>query len=84
MNKNSIKRLIIGGTILLVTGFSALAFAQGGGYNMRGGGGYGHGMMNGYGHHQAGNCGYMYNNMSADARQNMLDHMNTVRQAPRN
>ena len=82
MNRNSIKRLIIGGTILLVTGFTALAFAQGGGYNMRGG--YGHGMMSGYGHHQAGNCGYMYNNLSVEDQQNMQDHMNSVHQAPRN
>lgn len=68
MTNFSIKKLIILGTVLLVTGFTALAFAHGGGYHM--GGGYG--MMNAY--HMGG--GHMWNNLSVDDQQKMQDQMN--------
>jgi zinc resistance-associated protein len=79
MTKISIKKLITFGTILLVTGFTAYAFAYGGGYHM--GDGYGYGMMNGYGynhmdgyHHMG--SGHMWNNLSVEDQQKMQDQMN--------
>ncbi|WP_020588177.1 hypothetical protein [Desulfobacter curvatus] len=74
MTKISIKNLIFFGTILLVTGFAAYAFAHGGGYHM--GGGYGYGMMNGYGYHHMGGGGHMWNNLSVEDQQKMQDQMN--------
>lgn len=74
MTKISIKKLITFGTILLVTGFAALAFAHGGGYHM--GDGYGYGMMNGNGYHHMGGGGHMWNNLSAEDQQKMQDQMN--------
>ena len=68
MTNYSIKRIIIFGTILLLTGFAAYAFAHGGGYHM--GGDYGYGMMAGYhrggygmmdGYHMG---GHMWNDLS--------------------
>lgn len=75
MTKISIKKLIIFGTILLVTGFAAYAFAHGGGYHM--GDGYGYGMMNmnGNGYHMGGG-GHMWNDLSVEDQQKMQDQMN--------
>lgn len=84
MNIFSIKKIIILGTVLLLTGFAVLAFAHGGGYHMRGGSGYGmmngghmgdgygYGMMNGY--HMGG--GHMWNDLSVEDQQKMQDQMN--------
>lgn len=80
MTKFSIKKLIVLGTILLVSGFAVYAFAHGGdgyrmggnGYHM-GGGGYGPGMMNGY---QMGGGGHMWNDLSVEDQQKMQDQMN--------
>lgn len=71
MTKFSIKKIIVLGTIFLITGFAAYAFAQGGGYHM--GGNYGQGMMNGY---HMGNGGHMWNNLPAEDQQKMQDQMN--------
>jgi zinc resistance-associated protein len=76
MTKISIKKLITFGTILLVTGFAALAFAHGGGYHMGGGYGYGYGMMNGNGYHHMGGNGHMWNDLSVEDQQKMQDQMN--------
>jgi zinc resistance-associated protein len=63
MTNFSLKRVILFGTIFLITGFTAYAFAHGGGYQM--GGGY-H-MMGGYGH--------MWNALSTEDQQLMHDQM---------
>ena len=70
MNKISLKRLVVLGMILLLTGFAAYAFAHGGG-NYMGRGGYG--MMNGY---HMGNGGHMWNNFSAEDQGKMQNQMN--------
>ena len=67
MTKLSIKKLIVFGIILLITGFAAYAFAHGGGYHMRGG----YGMMNGY--HMGG--GHMWNSLSDEDQTKMQDQM---------
>ena len=72
------KTVLVFGTILIFTGFTAYAFAHGGGY------GYGRGMMNGYymngpgmmdGYYMNG-PGHMWNNMSQEDQQLMQDEMN--------
>ncbi len=71
MTKISIKKLIIFGTILIFTGFTAYAFAHSGKYHM--GGGYGSGMMNGY---HMGGGGHMWDDLSVKDQQKMHDQMN--------
>lgn len=63
------KSVIIFGTIILFTGFTAYAFAHGRGERM----GDGYGMMNGY--HMNGG-GHMWNNLSMEDQQLMQDQMN--------
>jgi zinc resistance-associated protein len=72
MTNFSLKRVILFGTIFLITGFTAYAFAHGGGYHM--GGGYGYGMM-GDGYHMMGGYGHMWNALSPEDQQLMHDQM---------
>ncbi|WP_020586783.1 periplasmic heavy metal sensor [Desulfobacter curvatus] len=78
MTNFSLKKVILFGTIFLITGFTAYAFAHGEGYHM--GGGYGSGMMGGYGmmgdgYHMMGGYGHMWNDLSPKDQQLMHDQM---------